>query len=227
MGAVDARPVDPRINQLFVKALRSLSADEQDDLAAYLFGAATTKRGGPPAAGNELREDQSPSSEATSSDISELARLLAEGRQLSEIAAELQVPEELVRRQLPAVAWLADRERGSTREVLALGLLAKGLTRREVAEQLEISEKEVTNLVLTALARKSAVSPRQKSPWPPEGVELAPVAALRAGRQMVPVRLSEDQHRRLKEWCRENGFSMAVVIRGLVERFLDEQGRGA
>ena len=45
--------------------------------------------------------------------------------------------------------------------------------------------------------------------------------------QMVPVRLSEPQHRLLKDWCAENGFSMAVVVRGLVERFLEDQERRA
>lgn len=39
--------------------------------------------------------------------------------------------------------------------------------------------------------------------------------------QMIPVRLSEDQHRRLKEWCAEHNFHMSVVVRGLIERFLD------
>jgi len=42
------------------------------------------------------------------------------------------------------------------------------------------------------------------------------------GHQMVPVRLTESQHRRLKEWCAEHNFPMAVVIRGLLERFLDD-----
>jgi hypothetical protein len=44
---------------------------------------------------------------------------------------------------------------------------------------------------------------------------------------MVPVRLSRSQHDRLKEWCAEHNFAMAVVVRGLVERFLEEQGRQA
>ena len=34
---------------------------------------------------------------------------------------------------------------------------------------------------------------------------------------------AEDQLERLRSWCAEHGFSMAVVIRGLVERFLDDQ----
>jgi hypothetical protein len=41
--------------------------------------------------------------------------------------------------------------------------------------------------------------------------------------QSVPVRLSTDQHERLKQWCQTNGFTMAVVLRGLVARFLDDQ----
>jgi hypothetical protein len=41
--------------------------------------------------------------------------------------------------------------------------------------------------------------------------------------QSVPVRLSTEQHERLKQWCQANGFTMAVVLRGLVARFLDDQ----
>jgi hypothetical protein len=41
--------------------------------------------------------------------------------------------------------------------------------------------------------------------------------------QSVPVRLSTEQHERLKRWCQANGFTMAVVLRGLVARFLDDQ----
>jgi hypothetical protein len=44
--------------------------------------------------------------------------------------------------------------------------------------------------------------------------------------QLIPVRVSEDSHRRLKEWCAEHDFPMAVVVRGLIDRFLDSwQGR--
>ena len=41
--------------------------------------------------------------------------------------------------------------------------------------------------------------------------------------QMVPVRFSADQHARLRAWCTAHGFSMATVIRGLVDRFLESQ----
>ncbi len=38
----------------------------------------------------------------------------------------------------------------------------------------------------------------------------------------IPVRLSEAQHQRLKQWAAEHNFPMAVVVRGLIERFLDD-----
>ena len=39
----------------------------------------------------------------------------------------------------------------------------------------------------------------------------------------MPVRFPEQQYKRLKAWCEEHKFPMAVVVRGVVERFLDEQ----
>jgi hypothetical protein len=43
--------------------------------------------------------------------------------------------------------------------------------------------------------------------------------------KVVPIRLSEDLYDRLRSWSQEQGFPMAVVIRGLVERFLDGQSK--
>jgi hypothetical protein len=37
------------------------------------------------------------------------------------------------------------------------------------------------------------------------------------------VRLPADLHDRLRRWSATNGFSMAAVARGLIERFLNEQ----
>lgn len=45
-----------------------------------------------------------------------------------------------------------------------------------------------------------------------------------AAQQMVPVRFPADQHAQLREWCTQHGFSMATVIRGLVAKFLEDQG---
>jgi hypothetical protein len=44
--------------------------------------------------------------------------------------------------------------------------------------------------------------------------------------QTVPVRLPVELHDRLKQWCQANDFTMAVVLRGLVARFLDQFGGG-
>jgi hypothetical protein len=40
----------------------------------------------------------------------------------------------------------------------------------------------------------------------------------------LPIRLPERDYDRLKAWSGEHDFPMAVIIRGLVERFLDAQG---
>ncbi|WP_269858967.1 hypothetical protein [Streptomyces sp. RPT161] len=64
--------------------------------------------------------------------------------------------------------------------------------------------REMTPGVSAALRRRTAA----------QGEEL----------QVVPVRLTGDQHAVLREWCQDHGFSMATVIRGLVSRFLDGQG---
>lgn len=47
--------------------------------------------------------------------------------------------------------------------------------------------------------------------------------ALKGDYQVVPVRLPADQHAKLRDWCAENGFAMATVIRGLLTRFLAGQ----
>jgi hypothetical protein len=45
--------------------------------------------------------------------------------------------------------------------------------------------------------------------------------------KVLPVRLPGADYEQLREWSREHGFSMAVIIRTLVERFLrDQQRRG-
>ena len=43
--------------------------------------------------------------------------------------------------------------------------------------------------------------------------------------QLVTIRLPSDRHAALRDWCAEHGFTMAAVVRGLVERFLEQQGR--
>jgi hypothetical protein len=45
--------------------------------------------------------------------------------------------------------------------------------------------------------------------------------------KVLPVRLPSVDYEQLRQWSREHGFSMAVIIRTLVERFIrDQQRRG-
>jgi hypothetical protein len=58
----------------------------------------------------------------------------------------------------------------------------------------------------------------------PEAGAFASASPLRT----FPVRLPEPLYDRLKTWSEEHEFPMAVVVRGLLERFLDAQeGAGA
>ncbi|MEU7866146.1 hypothetical protein [Dactylosporangium sp. NPDC049140] len=43
--------------------------------------------------------------------------------------------------------------------------------------------------------------------------------------QLVTFRLPAERHTELRAWCTEHGFTMAAVVRGLIERFLEEQQR--
>ena|SRR5690242_10356906 len=41
--------------------------------------------------------------------------------------------------------------------------------------------------------------------------------------QLVTIRLPADRHAKLRAWCTEHNFTMAAVVRGLVDRFLEDQ----
>ncbi len=57
--------------------------------------------------------------------------------------------------------------------------------------------------------------------WPDPSTLFTAQKPMGPQQSMIPVRLSEAQHQRLKQWCAEHNFPMAVVVRGLIERFLD------
>lgn len=82
-----------------------------------------------------------------------------------------------------------------------------------------LSDEEQKTVVTELLEARSA-----PWPWPGPAVTPPPIGPEGGGPwQSIPVRLSTDQHERLKQWCQANGFTMAVVLRGLVARFLDDQ----
>ena len=76
-------------------------------------------------------------------------------------------------------------------------------------------------------ALKGLEAGRWPPPVDPAGTATFHPAGPGTAQQMIPVRLTEEQYRRLKEWCAAHDFPMAVVVRGLVERFLDDQERRA
>lgn len=43
--------------------------------------------------------------------------------------------------------------------------------------------------------------------------------------KVVPMRFPPKLYEELKGWCEAHNFPMAAVVRGLVERFLESQGR--
>ena len=45
--------------------------------------------------------------------------------------------------------------------------------------------------------------------------------------QLVTVRLPQELHGQLRNWCGEHGFTMASVIRGVIERFVSERRAAA
>jgi hypothetical protein len=81
-------------------------------------------------------------------------------------------------------------------------------------------------LVESAIAPAAATAARAGMPpaLSPEGW-FSPGLKSSAPSSVLPVRLPADQLERLRSWCTDHGFSMAVVIRGLVDRFLDDQAR--
>ena len=95
--------------------------------------------------------------------------------------------------------------------------------------------------VLAALLRDhvaspgTVIGPPMRPPGPPDVVMLseAPSMLLPPGigspgpTAMLPVRLPPELHDQLRRWSTDHGFSMAGVVRGLVERFLDQQARAS
>ena len=96
--------------------------------------------------------------------------------------------------------------------------------------------------VFTALFREALAAPQPftrpiPSPESPDVVMMSGTAPMWMGSAtpfeaprptaMLPVRLPPELHERLRGWSAEQGFSMAAVVRGLVERFLEDQGKPA
>ncbi len=164
-------------------------------------------------------------------------RLLLDGQDVEQIARTCGVRVDVARSALQEVAAHPDAT-----EPLAsiLRLIAAGRSRAEAASEVGVSEEELTAaldpLSSSPLQKKLAQAfsaaavgrPLIGAPGSSERTVLVGSGSLGPGaQQVVPVRFPEAQHQRLKDWCATHGFSMAVVLRGLVERFLDNQERRA
>lgn len=102
-------------------------------------------------------------------------------------------------------------------------------------ESLPASERqEITAwLIGAAYRRMPALTRLEARPDPaspePIGLPLAQSVQLSGSHpatensQLVTFRLPTDRHAELRTWCAAHGFTMAAVVRGLIERFLDEQ----
>src|SRR3954451_20120847 len=101
-------------------------------------------------------------------------------------------------------------------------LLLKALDSLTVEERRQV----LSALVASAIAPNAATLARAAMPpaLSPEGW-FSPAMKSSAATSVLPVRLPADQLARLRSWCTDHGFSMAVVIRGLVDRFLDDQSQ--
>lgn len=225
-----ADPEAPTAGALLAKAVAALPEHERERMIEHLFEVAT--------GGRALVEATAAAGSAHPGKMGgprrevllDSVRLLAKGQAIGEIAEELGVPEELVLELLPELPLAVQPK--SKLETDALDLFAQGLRRRQVAGRLKLKEKEVARLVLAAVGRENlrykltASSPEVASfpapQWPTPRQQ-----STGSGYQMVPLRLTGSQHARLKRWCEQHDFSMAVVMRGLIERFLDEQDASA
>jgi hypothetical protein len=103
-------------------------------------------------------------------------------------------------------------------------LLLKALDNLEPAERGEVLE----HLVGQALSPGPALPLAGRNVVPGRATQLEfsipmELALPATGQRTFPVRLPERNHARLKAWCEAHGFPMSVVVRGLLERFLDQQ----
>ena len=144
---------------------------------------------------------------------------LAAGATVEELASLLGLDPHLLNAVLHD---LAKRRYASARLGTIFQQLAEGKPTAQIAGELGVTEDEIANALEPTKQLTSTVCAvlmaRAALPSPP------PSAVGTSGPlRTMPVRFPEQQYQRLKAWCEEHNFPMAVVVRGVVERFLDEQ----
>ena len=99
-------------------------------------------------------------------------------------------------------------------------LLAKAL-RTLTDEEQGVVLQHILPVVGLSGGRASSVASQPTAARAALAVELAAQAAPGGNKVGLLVRLPSDTHGKLKTWCDANGHSMNVVVRGLIEHFLD------
>ena len=110
-----------------------------------------------------------------------------------------------------------DPRSASHRELIELVL--KALDSLTADERRRVLSALVEAAIFPAATTRTAMPALSPEGWFSPGLKAS------APTSVLPVRLPEDQLERLRSWCTDHGFSMAVVIRGLVDRFLDDQAQ--
>ena len=108
-------------------------------------------------------------------------------------------------------AWLgaAQQPQLTGREVQVLMKLAQGTDIPALAADMGVSEVTFRNHLRNATEKLALASTDTATP--------------RQGLLMLPVRLPRDTYEELKTWAADHSFPMSVIVRGLVERFLEQQ----
>ena len=96
---------------------------------------------------------------------------------------------------------------------------AYALLLRAVRQALTPAEQD--RVLRAVLSDRAAWSPLGPAAWMP--AQQHPGKTPGAEEVGFLVRLPAPLHQEFRAWSKEHGFSMAVVIRGLVERFLAQQ----
>lgn len=143
----------------------------------------------------------------------QVGHMLLSGHGVEDAARLEGVPEHVIEATLRD---LAARPGAEPALVSLLSLVAEGRSPTQARRELDLSKDDFTRILRQLMGAET-----------PHPAQFFPAASPGGPQRIVPMRFPEPQYDRLKQWCATHGFPMAAVVRGLVERFLDEQDRRA
>jgi hypothetical protein len=217
--------------------VRALPEEEQDSVLAYLLDRAllTGSAHGTPApiAGHPAVAPGLTGVRGletwSSGPFPRWAALLILGRlaadvSLEQLASELQLDPAIVRGTLQDAA----RRQGVPERVArGLSLIAEGRSLSDAASELDVPVEQLAGELQPTRGLVDAVSGALMGRTALRGGPVEIGGSAPGPLRTMPVRFPDQQYQRLKQWSEEHNFPMAVVVRGLVERFLDDQERSS